>query len=268
MLYQLKNNPLREAIRERRTAFGIYVETPSASIVELAGLAGLDFVRLDLSHAPFDLNIIENMIRAAECQGIAPIIRLNLDEQKIASVLEMGAMGIIIPDVSTAEKAKAVVNAAKFSPIGERGMFSASRKSGYGSIDAATFKKWSNEEIMVGIQIESLQAIENLDEILSVQGIDIVLSGRTDLSNAFGVPGQKDHSLVLDAEEKIFSAAKSKGIAISPQLDPYAINYVENVQKWVGKGAEIISLGIDLLIIKKAFENIVNKSKNSNIQER
>jgi 4-hydroxy-2-oxoheptanedioate aldolase len=103
---------------------------------------------------------------------------------------------------------------------------------------------------------------------LSVQGIDIVLSGRGDLSNALGVPGQKEHPLVLKAEEKIFGAAKSRGIAISPQLDPYSEYFTESVRKWIGKGAGIISLGIDSSIIKKAFENIANKAHNSIIQIR
>jgi 4-hydroxy-2-oxoheptanedioate aldolase len=266
MPFKLNSNRIKEAMREGRTAFGIYIETPSAAMVELAGLAGLDFVRLDWSHAPFDSSMIENMIRAAENQDITPFIRLDFDEQKITSVLEMGAMGIIIPDVSTAEKAKEVVNAAKFSPIGRRGMFSVSRKCGYGSMDSAYYKKWSNEEIMVGIQIESLEALEDLDEILSVQGIDVVLSGRGDLANALGVPGQKNHPLVLEAEGRIFSAAKAEGIAISPQLDPNAVNFASDVQKWVGDGAEIISLGMDLSIIKRAFEDIMNKIKNSNKQ--
>jgi 4-hydroxy-2-oxoheptanedioate aldolase len=101
---------------------------------------------------------------------------------------------------------------------------------------------------------------------LSVQGIDIVLSGRGDLSNALGVPGQKKHPLVLKAEEKIFEAAKSRGIAISPQLDPYSEYFAESVRKWIVKGAGIISLGIDSSIIKKAFENIANKAHNSIIQ--
>jgi 4-hydroxy-2-oxoheptanedioate aldolase len=261
MTCQLRNNPLKEAVREGRTAYGIYIEDPSCTMVELAGLAGFDFVRLDWCHAPFDLNIIENMIRAAECQGIVPIIRLNLDDQKISSVLEMGAMGIVVPDVSTAAEAKAAVNAAKFSPAGERGMFSASRKSGYGRVDAATFKAWSNEQIMVGVQIESLQAIENLDEILGVEGIDIVLSGRGDLSDALGVPGQKNHPLVLKAEERIFDTAMSRGIAISPLLNPYAMGFDEEVRKWKEKGACIISLGIDAAIIRKAFEDIVDKTE-------
>lgn len=262
MTYKLKNNPLKVAIREGRTSFGMYLATPSPVIVELAGLAGLDWVRFDWSHSPLDLLQIENMVRAAEAQGITPFIRLELDQQKIASVLEMGVMGIVIPDISTLEEAKAAVAAAKFSPIGERGMFSCPRKSGYGIIDGATFKEWTNEEVIVAIQIESLQALNNLEEILSVPGIDMVLSGRGDLSNALGIPGQKEHPLVLEVEEKIFKIAMSKGIAISPQLDPTAANFAENVQKWIEKGAQVISFGHDITIIRKSFENVLKVAKS------
>jgi 4-hydroxy-2-oxoheptanedioate aldolase len=261
MPYKLKNNPVKSAIREGRTVFGMYVAIPSPAIVELVGLAGLDWVRIDWAHSPLDLFTLENMIRAAECQGVTPFVRLDLDEQNISSVLEMGAMGIIVPDVSTAEAAKAVVNAAKFSPIGERGMFSSPRRSGYGSVDAATFKNWSNEEVIVAIQIETLQAIENLEEILSVPGIDMVLSGRGDLSNALGVAGQRTHPLVLEAEQKIFDLAKSKGIAVSPQLDPSSANFAADVQEWIAKGADVISFGHDLPLIRKCFENMVKTSR-------
>lgn len=260
MVLQLKDNPLKKVIKEKKMAFGIYIESPSPAIIELAGLAGLDFVRLDWYHAPFETSMIENMIRAADCQGITPFVRLELDEQKICNVLEMGAMGIIVPDVSNAKKAKAVVDAAKFSPIGNRGMFSAARKSGYGSINGAAYKKWSNEQVMVGIQIESLEAIKNLDEILSVQGIDLVLSGRGDLANALNVPGQKNHPSVLAIEKNIFKTAKAKEIAISPQLDPFGDSFQEDIKYWQKQGAHIISLGIDLAIIKKSFEYIVDKT--------
>ncbi|WP_209124597.1 HpcH/HpaI aldolase/citrate lyase family protein [Alkalihalobacillus sp. BA299] len=264
MTFELKNNPIKTAIRQGKTSFGIYLAAPSPVIVELAGLAGFDWVRFDWAHSPLDLFQIENMVRAAECRGIAPFIRLENDQQKIASVLEMGVMGIIVPDISTTEETKAVVAAAKFSPVGDRGMFSCPRKSGYGIIDGAAFKQWTNEEVMVGIQIESIQAMENLESILSVPGIDFVLSGRGDLSNALGVPGQKNHPSVLEAEEKIFKIAKSKGISISPQLDPTAEDFNEMVHEWIEKGANVISFGHDLTLIRKSFENVVKVAKQAN----
>jgi 4-hydroxy-2-oxoheptanedioate aldolase len=256
----LRKNPLKTAISEKKAVFGIYIEEPSSTIVELAGVSGFHFVRLDWCHAPLDLQALAHQILAAEYRNVTPVVRLECDEQKIGQVLEMGAMGIVVPDVSNAAEAKRVVDAARFSPQGRRGLFSASRKASFGSVEAGAFTKWSNEEILVGIQIESLEAMENIEEILSVEGIDIVLSGRGDLSNALGVPGEKTHPLVLDAEKKIFGNALAKGLAVSPQLDPYAADFQDDLKKWIERGAYVISLGIDHAIIRKAFEGIVKKA--------
>ncbi|MBP1155840.1 MULTISPECIES: aldolase/citrate lyase family protein [unclassified Paenibacillus] len=261
MPYQSKQNSVKTAIREGRTALGMYVAIPSPVIVELAGLAGLDFVRIDCAHSPLDGYGTEQMIRAAETQGITPFVRINYDEQKISKVLEMGAMGIIVPGVSTAEAAREVVNAAKFSPIGERGMFVGPRSSGYGSMDAAAYTNWSNQEVMVAVQIESAQAIENLEEIMNVPGIDMVLSGRGDLANSLKVTGQRNHPLVLEAEQKIFSIAQSKGIAVSVNLDPTDVNFAASVEEWREKGAQAITFGHDLTLIRKTFEQMVNTSR-------
>lgn len=261
MSYALNKNKVKGALETGQTSMGIYTSIPSPTIIELAGLAGFDWIRLDWAHAPLDLFTIEHLIRAAEIHGITPFMRLEFNEQKIANVLESGIMGIIVPDIETAADAQAVVNAVKFSPIGNRGMFSSPRKSGYGTIGGRDFKEWNNQEVMVGIQIENLQAIENIDEILTVKGIDMVLSGRGDLSNALDVPGQRHHPLVLEAEASIFEKALEKGLAISPQLDPTQEQLSEVVAEWVEKGARVITFGHDLSIIKHAFSDVVSKIK-------
>jgi 2-keto-3-deoxy-L-rhamnonate aldolase RhmA len=135
-------------------------------MVEFAGYAGFDFVRIDISHNGFDLPTIVNMIRAAELCGVAPMVRVDNDPFMINSVLEAGAVGVYVPDVSTAEKAKAVVDVVRFAPLGERGISGASRVAGYGGIGGADYRKFSNEEVMLGVQIESKQAAENIAAIL------------------------------------------------------------------------------------------------------
>lgn len=259
MGYKLTRNSVKEAIETGQTSLGMYTSIPSPTIIELAGLAGFDWVRLDWAHAPFDLSTIEHFIRAAEVHGVTPFIRLELDEQKISQVLEIGIMGVIVPDITNAQDAQMVVDAVKFSPLGNRGMFSSPRKSGYGTIDGGTFSKWTNDEVMIGLQIENIQALENIDEILQVEGIDLILSGRGDLSNALGVPGQKNHPLVLEAEEKIFKKALEYGRSISPQLDPTRENLAELVEDWTKKGAKVISFGHDVAIVKDAFTNLVSQ---------
>ncbi|WP_284037030.1 aldolase/citrate lyase family protein [Neobacillus sp. 114] len=262
MEYALKKNSVKAIIQQGKTAFGMYVAIPSPVIVEIAGQSGMDFIRLDCCHSPLDQFTIEHMIRAAEARGILPFVRINHDPQKIVSVLEMGAAGIVVPDLSTAEEVQDVVNTARFLPLGARGMYSAPRAAGYGSVHAVEYANWSNEEVLIGIQIENARAVENVEEILSVPGINMVLSGRGDLAQSLGVTGQKNHPLVLEAEEKIFNVAKSKGIAISVNLDPTSADFAENVDQWVRKGAQVITFGVDTALIRKTFENMMSIARN------
>lgn len=262
---QAKKNPVREAVKSGKNAFGLYIGVPSPMMVEFAGYAGFDFVRIDISHNGFDLPTIVNMIRAAELCGVAPMVRVDNDPFMINSVLEAGAVGVYVPDVSTAEKAKAVVDVVRFAPLGERGIFGASRAAGYGGISGADYRKFSNEEVMLGVQIESRQAAENIAAILGVEGIDMVGSGRGDLANSLGVTGQKDHPSVLALEAKIFDTARGRGKCISVNLDPTAKDFAEEVAAWKKK-AGIITLGHDINIIRKNFEKAIQCARESQIQ--
>ena len=174
---QLKKNPVKQAIRDGKTVFGIYIAVPSPVMVELAGYAGFDFVRIDICHSAVDLPAIADMIRAAEASGVTPMVRVDYDPHLIAKVLEAGAMGLLVPDVSTVEMARSVVDAVHFAPLGDRGTFAASRITRYGAISSGEYAKWSNEEILLGVQIESKEAADNLEKTLGVDGIDMIGSG-------------------------------------------------------------------------------------------
>lgn len=262
MTFKLPRNSLRMRLENDEMAFGIYVSVPSPVIVELAALAGLDFVRLDLAHGPYELPALENMIRAAEIHGITPMARLHPNGPTISNLLEMGMMGIVVPDIASREEAQEVIAAAKFAPIGRRGMFSATRRAGYGKVSAGAFREWTNQEILVGVQIENLEAVERLDDILDVPGIDLVLSGRGDLANALDLPGQRTHPTVLELEERIFHAARQRGLAISPQLDPDAPDFEAGLQAVTDAGARIVSLGADLTHISRAFARINGSARS------
>jgi 4-hydroxy-2-oxoheptanedioate aldolase len=261
MAYELKNNPMKEAVREKRPLFGVYIETPAVSTVEIAAIAGADFVRLDWSHAPLDLALLSAQVVAAERYGVTPMARLDYDPYKIAYCLDMGIMGIMVPGVNTPEQAKQIVDAARFSPVGDRGMFSINRKSAYGTVGGAQFKKWSNEEVMVGIQIESKEAIDNLEGILKVEGIDLILSGRGDIANSLGFPGQKNHPQVLETEKRLLEMAQAHGKTISLQLDPNAGTFSDDVKYWTSHGAYLIALGMDVAYLKKGFETAFTKAR-------
>jgi 4-hydroxy-2-oxoheptanedioate aldolase len=258
----LMKNPVKQAIGNGQTVFGVYIGVPAPEMVELAGYAGFDFVRIDVCHSAVDLPTVANMIRAAEASGITPMVRVDNDPPLIAKVLEAGAMGLFIPDVSTPEKAKSVVDAVHFAPVGERGTFAAARMTRYGEISGGEYAKWSNEEILLGVQIESKEAADNLEKTLSVDGIDMIGSGRGDLANALGLTGQKNHPSVLALEERIFETARKRGKAISVNLDPTAKDFAETVASWKKK-AQVITLGHDLTLLRKHFADAINTARQS-----
>ena len=234
----LKKNPVKQAIMNGETVFGLYIAVPSPLLVELAGYAGFDFVRIDVCHSAADLPTIVDMIRAAEASGIVPMARVDNDPYLIAKILEAGAMGLYVPDVSTQEMARSVVDAVHFAPVGKRGTFAASRIARYGAIGSGDYAKWSNEEILLGVQIESKEAADNLEKTLGVDGIDMIGSGRGDLSNALGLTGQKNHPSVLALEEKIFATAKSRGkcVSVSVRLHSNSMDnpfFITNAQRYV-----------------------------------
>jgi 2-keto-3-deoxy-L-rhamnonate aldolase RhmA len=259
---QMKKNPVKQALRNGQTAFGIYIGVPSPAMVELAGYAGFDFVRIDVSHNGYDLPTIINMIRAAEATGVTPMVRVDNDPYLITNVLEAGAMGLFIPDVATTEKAISVVKAVHFAPLGDRGTYSASRVCRYGAISGGDYSKWSNEEILLGIQIESKEAADNLEKTLTVDGIDLIGSGRGDLSNALGLTGQKNHPSVLALEENIFQTAKRRGKYISVNLDPTAPNFAQDVAVWKKK-AQVITLGHDITLVRRHFSEAIKIARES-----
>jgi 4-hydroxy-2-oxoheptanedioate aldolase len=259
---ELKKNPVKQAIRDGRTVFGLYIAVPSPVMVELAGYAGFDFVRIDICHSAVDLPTVAEMIRAAEASGVTPTVRVDYDPHLIAKVLEAGAMGLFIPDVSTVEMAKSVVNAVHFAPLGDRGTFAASRITRYGAISSGEYAKWSNEEILLGVQIESKEAADNLEMTLGVDGIDMIGSGRGDLANALGLTGQKNHPSVLALEEKIFDTAKKRGKSVSVNLDPTADNFADTVTLWKKK-AQVITLGHDLTLLRRHFGDAINTARQS-----
>ena len=257
---QLKNNPVKQALKNKQNVFGIYIAVPSPMMVEFAGYAGFDFVRIDICHSAVDMPTIVNMIRAAEASGVTPMVRVDYDPVLIANVLEAGTKGLFIPDVCSYEMAKSVVDAVHFHPVGDRGTFSAARICQYGAIGGGDYAKWSNEEILLGVQIESKEAVDNLDKILDLDGIDIIGSGRGDLANALGFTGQKDHPSVLALEEKIFDTAIKRGKFVSVNLDPTAENFAETVAKWKGK-AQVITLGHDINLVRRNFAKAIDTAR-------
>jgi 4-hydroxy-2-oxoheptanedioate aldolase len=206
-------NKLRQKLQSGQCAMGTAAFSFSPNIIEAMGYAGLDFVRIDTEHAWRRDESVPNMVRAALISGICPIIRVDRDDPYLVrKALEVGGGGIIVPDIHTVEQAKEVSAAAKFPPVGIRGFSGACISGAWGARDGAEWKTWSDTQPMIGIMIENVKAMDCIDQIMAVEGIDFALFGPADYSMSLGLAGpQPKNPKVQEGLQRTINAARKVG---------------------------------------------------------
>jgi len=229
---ELKQNKLKKILKEGKVAFGTCIYSFSPNLVELAGYCGLDFCRIDNEHAWRQDAILEHMMRAGVIGDIVPLVRIDRDNPYlIRKVLEIGAGGIIIPDIENAEEVKKAVSAAKFPPYGT----------------------------LVGVMIENPEAIKNINSIMAVEGLDFVLFGSSDYSISIGLPGpNKNNPEVQDAIKRTIEAANRYGkyvmIGVSSPWDKEA-------EKYIKLGCRMIEIGHDYTVLREVWQKTLKTIK-------
>ena len=195
----------------KQPLLGSFLGIPSPPLVEMLGNAGYDFIILDTEHGAFGAERIEECLRAATAVNVSCIIRTAaLEAMLVQSALDLGADGVQVPQVETAEQAQMVVRFSHFPPVGERGYGSTTRAAGYGFRARPLVMEKARHELLVNIQIESKAGVENLDTILETEGIDVVFIGTSDLSISYGYDSPNDPAM-LPLLEKLVSAINSAG---------------------------------------------------------
>lgn len=234
----LGKNRLKQSSREGRPAFGLFCSIPSPVVVEMIGHAGYDFVIVDTEHVLINPETLENMIRAGEAVGLTVLVRVpDTSPGPILRALDGGAQGIVVPHVKTRADAEAAVRASRYYPLGERSL-NGGRPAGFGKSNLVEYMQKANEEVLVVVMIEDREGVENIEEILSVPGVDMVLEGAADLSQSYGMPWQTRGEMVKEALQHVQEEAAKKGV-------PYcAIPRVpEDIQDWVNRGVSTFVLG-------------------------
>ena len=236
-------NSVKERLARGEVASSMTVRlTRGIEIARLAATAGFDSLYVDLEHSSLSLETTSQICIAALDVGIAAFVRVPQLEL-IGRVLDGGALGVIAPDIRNAAQARAVVKAAKYPPLGERGFATAlphfqfrspPAKQAYPALDAAT---------MVIVQFESAESIENADAIFAVEGVDMALFGTNDLTADMGIPGDYEHRQVREAYRRAIHAAQQHGkhvgvggLGARPKL----------IAEFVKMGARYVSTGTDL----------------------
>jgi 4-hydroxy-2-oxoheptanedioate aldolase len=248
----MQTNKTKQKLKAGDVVFGSEIMFPSADVVEILGFAGLDFVYLDMEHSATSHESLAHMIRAAEISGTTPLVRIpeNVPGQyagTILRILDLGAMGVIVPHVDNKEAARAVVDAVKYGPQGRRGMFDVGRQTGYGfTMSGRDYVRRANEEIMVVIMIESKEGLDNLGDILSVEGIDVVQIGSSDLSQSMGYRGDLTEPAVLDAIDRIVAECRKAKVAVG--VGSFAGFPRADMSRFLGAGVQFVNIVTQTLL--------------------
>lgn len=230
---------LKERLKQDDPIICTFSIMRSLETVEIIALAGFNAVILDLEHGPYGIDSLGSLILAARARGIYAIVRvLKNDPGMIGAVLDAGADGVLVPQVSTKSEAQAAVDAARFMPDGMRGANSWVRAADFGG-SSDWFAK-ANREVAVIVMIEGKSGVENVMDIVSTPSLDGVFLGPVDLSHSLGVPGQVDHALVVEKMCDVLSVARRHSLATAV-FSPTP----EACRRWIDMGARIVACGVD-----------------------
>ena len=229
----------KEYVEQNKPLLGLWIAITDPGVIELAKLAGFDYVRLDNEYIPFDYGKICEMIRTANLLDIPIHIRISRMED-ITSFVSFGADGIIVPDCDTVERAKKAIELTKFWPVGARGMNPAGRSFRKAGVPPAEYLQKANDCIALTVQIEDANVADRIDDILSLEGIDMVASGRADISQSLGIPGQITHPKVLEFEDLVIRKALEHG-----KIPAILALTKEDLTNLIGKGAKVFTLAND-----------------------
>ena len=233
-----------DRLRRGERLIGTLVSLSAPEITELLALCGFDWLFIDAEHGAFDPHDTQKLLQAA---GDCPcVVRVPAaDEVWIKKALDIGAAGIIVPQVNTAEEARAIVRSAKYTPDGNRGIGLA-RAHGYG-LEFENYLREANLRTVVILQAESRAAVENIEEIVQVPGVDAILIGPNDLAASLGHLGKLNHPAVEEAIERIATACRNYDMRLG-----FFGGAPAAIEPYLGKGVTLITVGVDTLFLAQA----------------
>lgn len=242
----------------KKTQFGTFFELGGRGAMEALTRTGLDYVIIDTEHGCLSEETTADMILAAERGGLTPYVRIgDIRRPYVLRMADIGARGLIIPNIHSVEEVRQLVTYAKFPPVGNRG-YCPNRTTGWGadewSKDVFSYMERCNERLKLIPQCETAEALDQIEEIAALPGVDGIFVGPCDLSIALGIPLQFDHPMLLSACERILTACRKNGIE--------ALIFAANMQdaiKWSVKGYDSVAYSLDATVMIQAYQKLVEE---------
>ena len=252
MIYQ---NSMKRALLNGDVVFGPMVsEIRSPGIAILFAQAGFDYFFIDLEHSCFSLETVSDMVMAARAADIPVIVRPSRRKSAnyLSRPLDIGASGLLVPQIRTRQETEEVVRWSRYQPIGSRGMALSRQHTFFQSGNAPDSMNQLNEQILIAIQIENRDALANLDDILSVPGIDAAFVGPGDLAAALGRPGDSSHPEVEEAIQQVIDVSRKKDL-----IPGIFTGSIEKATYWIDQGMKMIGYCTDIALIQRVCKSSV-----------
>jgi 2-keto-3-deoxy-L-rhamnonate aldolase RhmA len=242
-----------KALIGKRPFLGTFVMISAPEVVEIVACAGMDFIGIDEEHTPFTSETAINLLRAADAYDMPAIVRIpEGTEVYIKKALDIGASGIIIPNIATAKQLEEAIRFAKFSPMGARGACPCVRANQYGAGDNCYYPNANRDTGIIAL-VEGVEGIRNFDEIINVANVDAIYLGPVDLSLSLGLPGDIYHPKVTSALEEMVKKTKAMGKCIgmfSMKLD--------DARMWLDKGVDFVLFNTDTVLFYEKYKEVVD----------
>jgi len=252
----MKKNRVKQALKEGKTVIGTMItEFRTPEIARMMAAAGFDFILIDTEHSSFTLETVVDIVRACRAADLVCLVRVpDAEYHLIARTLDAGADGLTIPRVETRQVVEQIIQAAKYPPWGVRGYGLRTIITNYEKAGVEDWIEWLNENTMIVIQIERKRAIENIDQLVSVRGVDAALIGPNDLSISLGVPGQLDHPKMVEAIQRLVDACNRHNIASGIHIGD-----MQKLLYWKERGMRMLTYSTDASMIMSAATEAVKE---------
>jgi 2-dehydro-3-deoxyglucarate aldolase len=247
-------NSFRRDLRARKTLIGCWASLANNITTEILGYAGFDWLLVDGEHAPNDWGSFIGQLQALKDSPSAPVVRPQWAEPVIIKrLLDIGFFNFLMPYIESEDQARAVVAATRYPPQGMRGVGTVHRSIKYGYVP--DYFTRVNEDISVTVQIESRKGVENVEAIASVDGVDGLFIGPSDLSADYGVLGQVSHPEVVQAIERVVATGKAAGKAVG------ILTGEKDARRYLDMGMTMVAVGGDVGIFKTATKTLADRFK-------
>ena len=241
---------IKDKLSRGGVSIGSWMSMAHVSIAEILASAGYDWVVIETEHTAIDVSEVLRLIIAIEGRGSIPLVRLAWNDPiQCKAVLDSGAAGVIVPMVNSRADAEAAVQAAKYPPLGRRGVGLA-RAQAYGQ-GFDEYVRHANQDSLLVVQIEHIEAVDNIEEIVGVPGIDATFIGPYDLSMSTGLPGQLSHPEVIAARNRVLKATLDRGLVAGIHL-VHPDQAAAGIAEYIASGYRFIALGTDILFLGDA----------------